>query len=38
MKTISLRSLGIINTLGVYRNLTPAELTEEALLRGEGRQ
>ena len=36
MKTISLRSLGIINTLGVYRNLTPAELTEEALLRGEG--
>ncbi len=36
MKTISLRNLGIINTLGVYRNLTPAELTEEALLRGEG--
>ncbi len=36
MKTISLRSLGIINTLAVYRNMTPAELTEEALLRGEG--
>ena len=36
MKTISLKSLGIYNTLAVYRNMTPAELTEEALLRGEG--
>ena len=36
MRSISLRSLGIINTAGVYRNMTPAELTEEALRRGEG--
>ena len=36
MRTISLKSLGIINAAAVYRNLTPAELTEEALLRGEG--
>ena len=34
MRSISLRSLGIINTAGVYRNMTPAELTEEALRRG----
>ena len=36
MKSISLKNLGIYNTLGIYRNLTPAELTEEAILRGEG--
>lgn len=36
MRLISLKSLGIINTAAVYRNMTPAELTEEALRRGEG--
>ena len=36
MRTISLKSLGIINAAAIYSNLTPAELTEEALLRGEG--
>lgn len=36
MKTVNLKGLGIINTAAVYRNMTPAELTEAALLRGEG--
>ncbi|MGI6178099.1 MAG: phosphoenolpyruvate carboxykinase (ATP) [Eubacterium sp.] len=36
METYGLESLGIINTRAVYRNLTPAQLTEHALARGEG--
>ena len=36
MKEFNLQDLGIFNTAGVYRNLTPAELTEIALMRGEG--
>ena len=36
METYGLESLGIINASAVYRNLTPAELTEHALRRGEG--
>ncbi len=32
----SLRALGIINPAAVYCNLSPAELTEHALRRGEG--
>lgn len=32
----SLRASGIINPAAVYRNLSPAELTEHALRRGEG--
>ncbi|MBQ1390156.1 MAG: phosphoenolpyruvate carboxykinase (ATP) [Firmicutes bacterium] len=36
METFGLESLGIINAKAVYRNLTPAELTEHALRRGEG--
>ncbi|MBR5641857.1 MAG: phosphoenolpyruvate carboxykinase (ATP) [Firmicutes bacterium] len=32
----ALAELGIINAKAVYRNLTPAELTEHALRRGEG--
>ncbi len=32
----ALADLGIINAKAVYRNLTPAELTEHALRRGEG--
>ena len=36
MKELNLAYLGIFNTAGVFRNLTPAELTEEALYRGEG--
>ncbi len=31
MKNINLKSIGIYNTAAIYRNLTPAELTEEAL-------
>ena len=34
MKTYGLEALGIINASAVYRNLTPAELTEHALRRG----
>ena len=37
MKTYGLEALGIINASAVYRNLTPAELTEHALRRGEGK-
>ena len=37
MKHISLENLGIINTTAVYRNLTPAQLVEAALRRGEGK-
>ena len=36
MNTHGLENLGIINAKAVYRNLTPAELTEHALRRGEG--
>ena len=36
METYGLEKLGIINTRAVYRNLTPAQLTEHALQRGEG--
>ena len=36
MNTYGLEKLGIINTAAVYRNLTPAQLTEHALQRGEG--
>ncbi len=36
METYGLESLGIVNPAKVYRNLTPAELTEHALRRGEG--
>ena len=32
----ALAAMGIINAKAVYRNLTPAELTERALARGEG--
>ncbi len=36
METFNLEALGIINPKAVYRNLTPAQLTEHALRRGEG--
>ena len=36
METYGLEKLGIINAAAVYRNLTPAQLTEHALRRGEG--
>ena len=36
MNTYGLEKLGIINPSAVYRNLTPAQLTEHALRRGEG--
>ncbi len=36
MNTYGLEKLGIINATAVYRNLTPAQLTEHALRRGEG--
>ncbi len=36
METYGLEKLGIINATAVYRNLTPAQLTEHALRRGEG--
>lgn len=36
METYGLEKLGIINTAKVYRNLTPAQLVEHALQRGEG--
>ena len=37
METFGLEKLGIINPTAVYRNLTPAQLTEAALRRGEGK-
>ncbi len=37
METFGLEKLGIINPEAVYRNLTPAQLTEAALRRGEGK-
>ncbi len=37
METYNLEALGILNPKAVYRNLTPAELTERALARGEGK-
>ena len=36
METYGLEQLGIVNTAAVYRNLTPAQLTDHALRRGEG--
>ncbi|MGM9648365.1 MAG: phosphoenolpyruvate carboxykinase (ATP) [Butyricicoccaceae bacterium] len=36
MNTYGIEKLGIINTAEVYRNLTPAQLVEHALQRGEG--
>ena len=33
---MALKKLGILNPEAVYRNLTPAQLTEAALRRGEG--
>ncbi len=32
----ALKGIGIINAKEIYRNLTPAELTEHAIVRGEG--
>ncbi len=37
MNTLGIEKLGIIAPKAVYRNLTPAELTEHALRRGEGK-
>lgn len=37
METYGLEKLGIVNPKAVYRNLTPAQLTEAALARGEGK-
>ena len=34
--TKDLEKLGIVNVIQIYRNLTPAELVEHALKRGEG--
>ena len=34
--SLNLEYLGIVNPTAVYRNLTPAQLTEHALFRGEG--
>ena len=36
METYGIETLGIVNPTAVYRNLTPAQLTEHALRRGEG--
>lgn len=36
METYGIEKLGIINPTAVYRNLNPAQLTEHALVRGEG--
>ena len=36
METYGIEKLGIISPKAVYRNLSPAELTEAALRRGEG--
>ena len=35
METYGIEKLGIIGPKAVYRNLSPAQLTEEALRRGE---
>lgn len=37
METYGLENLGIINPSAVYRNLSPAQLVEKALARGEGK-
>lgn len=37
MQTFSLETLGIINPTAVYRNLSPAQLVEHSLVRGEGK-
>ena len=37
METLGIEKLGIVDPKAVYRNLTPAQLTEHAILRGEGR-
>lgn len=37
MNTFGLEKIGIMNAKAIYRNLTPAELTEKALERGEGK-
>lgn len=37
METFGLEKLGIINPIAVHRNLTPAQLVEAALCRGEGK-
>ncbi len=37
METYGIEKLGIIGPKAVYRNLTPAQLTEAALRRGEGK-
>ena len=37
METYGIEKLGILNPEAVYRNLTPAQLTEAALRRGEGK-
>lgn len=36
METYGLEKLGILNAKAVYRNLSPAVLTEKAIIRGEG--
>ena len=36
METYGIEKYGIIGPKAVYRNLTPAQLTEAALRRGEG--
>ena len=36
METYGIEKYGIVNAAAVYRNLTPAQLTEHALRRGEG--
>ena len=36
METYGIEKYGIVNPKAVYRNLTPAQLTEAALRRGEG--
>ncbi len=36
METYGLEKIGLVNPKAVYRNLTPAQLTEAALRRGEG--
>ena len=36
METYGIEKFGIIGPKAVYRNLTPAQLTEAALRRGEG--
>ena len=37
METYGIEKLGIVDPKAVYRNLTPAQLTEHAIRRGEGR-